>query len=127
MKLVLKSLIVLTSLPLLGLGLAALCTPNAMLGLFDLIPKGVYGYNTIRADLGGLLIGSGLMILIGLWKRNKNWFDVAIMMMGLLLFGRVVSTIADGWSNMAIPAIVVEVFAVTVLTIAKKSWKVIEA
>jgi hypothetical protein len=117
MKNVPKLLAVFASLPLLGLGFAAMFSPNSMLDLFALTPRGTYGLNTIRADLGGLLIGSGLMIWIGLWKKQVIWFQATILLMGLLLFGRLISTVADGWTNAAIPAIVVEVFAVVVLSL----------
>jgi hypothetical protein len=118
MKKLVNVLAVVASLPLLGLGFAAMFSPNSMLDLFTLTPRGIYGYNTIRADLGGLLVGSGLMIWIGLWKKQPVWFHAVMFMMALLLFGRLISTVFDGWTNAAIPAIGVELFAILVLT-----WK----
>ena len=41
--------------------------------------------------------------------------------MALLLCGRLISTVADGWANEAIPAIVLEVYAVIVLTLAYRA------
>ena len=124
MKNALKILAAVASLPLLGLGFAAMFSPNSMLELFDLTPKGTYGYNTIRADLGGLLIGSGLMIWIGLWKKQNSWFNATIFMMALLLFGRLISTVIDGWTNAAIPAIAVEIFALVILTLNNRKDKI---
>ncbi|HVM89887.1 MAG TPA: DUF4345 family protein [Puia sp.] len=124
MKNVLKVLVALSSLPLLGLGFAAMLSPNSMLDLFDLTPKGTYGYNTIRADLGGLLIGSGLMIWIGLLKTQNSWFNATIFLMAILLFGRLLSTLIDGWTNAAIPAIGVEIFAIIILTLYKRQDKI---
>lgn len=115
-----KVLAIIASLPLLGLGFAAMFSPNSMLELFDLTPKGIYGYNTIRADLGGLLIGSGLMIWIGLFKQQKIWFNAVIFIMALLLFGRLLSTIVDGWTNASFPAIGVEIFAIIILSLLNK-------
>lgn len=118
MKNVLRALAFVASLPLLILGFGAMFSPSSMLDLFDLTPKGVFGYNTIRADLGGLLIGSGLMIWIGMWTKQITWFYATMLIMALLLFGRIVSTVLDGWTSAAIPAIGVEIFAIIVLTLS---------
>jgi cation transport ATPase len=61
------------------------------------------------------------MILIGIWQKNKTWFAATAFMMALLLCGRLISTVADGWANEAIPAIVLEVYAVIVLTLAYRA------
>jgi cation transport ATPase len=118
MKLYLKVLAALGALPLFVLGFKAMLMPSSMIDMFELTPKAIFGFNTIRADLGGLLVGSGAMICIGIWQKNKTWFAASAFMMALLLCGRLISTVADGWTNEAIPAIVVEVYAVIVLMLA---------
>ncbi len=92
--------------------------PTTTFELFDLYPRGVFGMNNIRADLGGMLIASGLMILIGLWRQNHTWFFATILMMGILLVGRIVSFIVDGWTPAMIPAVVVEIVVIGVLFLA---------
>lgn len=120
MKTLIKILVVFSSIPLLILGVKAMFTPTSMIELFDLNPRGIFGMNTIRADLGGMLIASSFMILIGLLKQNITWFLATILMMTTLLFGRIISFITDGWTVAAIPAIVVEVFVVLVMLLAYK-------
>ena len=121
MKPYLKVLAALGALPLFFLGFKAMFFPGSMIDMFELTPKATFGFNTIRADLGGLLVGSGAMILIGMWQKNKTWFAATAFMMALLLFGRLISSVADGWTSEAIPAIVVEVYAVIVLTLAYRT------
>ena len=118
MKNVIKILLVISSIPLFVLGVKAMFAPMITLELFDLDPRGVFGMNNIRADLGGMLIASGLMIVIGLWRQNHTWFLATILLMSTLLFGRIISFIADGWTSAAIPAVVVEIVVIGVLFLA---------
>lgn len=116
----LQALVLLSSLPLFGLGLGAMFIPERMLELLDLTPRGTYGYNTIRSDIGGLLISSGLLIVIGWRTRNASWFLATALVMGLLLVGRFVSLALDGVTAQAVPAIVVEVVVVSLMLIASR-------
>ncbi len=118
MKNLIKGLVVLASLPLLVLGLKAMFAPVSMFEMFNLNPQGVFGLNTIRADLGGMLTSSAVMMYIGLWKKNPTWFMATILVMATLLVGRVISFITDGWTNAAIPAVVVEFVVIGVLLLA---------
>ena len=113
-------LLIVASIPLIGLGIGAMFVPNSMLEVFDLSPKGTYGLNTIRSDLGGLLIGSAVMIWIGLWTHQKTWFAAPALLMALLLLGRFISVVIDGWTPATIPAVVVEILVILVLSIKLK-------
>jgi len=118
MKSYIKILAIVASLPLLGLGLAAMFAPSTMYDMLNLKPEGTFGINTVRADIGGMLVSSALMIWIGLWRGNPTWFSATILVMITLLVGRTISTIADGFTTAAIPAIAVEIYTVTVLYFA---------
>ena len=118
MKNLIKILVVISSIPLLVLGVRAMFAPTTTFELFDLDPRGVFGMNNIRADLGGLLIASALMILIGLWRQNHTWFLATILIMGTLLIGRIISFIIDGWTPAAIPPVVIEVLIIGILFLA---------
>jgi hypothetical protein len=118
MNKLIKILVIISSIPLLVIGVKAMFAPTTTFELFDLDPRGVFGLNNIRADFGGMLIASALMILIGLWRQNHTWFFATILMMGSLLVGRFISFIVDGWTPAAIPAVVVELFVIGVLFLA---------
>jgi hypothetical protein len=122
MKNVIKILAIIASLPLLVLGAKAMFFPTSMFEMFDLKPQGTFGMNTIRADLGGMLIASALMIYVGLWKKNTTWFLATILIMSTLLVGRAISFVSDGWTNAAIPAVAVEVFVISVLSLAHNNF-----
>lgn len=127
MNSIFRLLAIVASLPLLGLGAGAMFAPQSMYQLLDLTPNGVYGINTIRSDIGGLLISSAIMIWIGIGKNNSTWLASAMLVMGTLLTGRVISTILDGFSNAAIPAFVVETLVIVILYLNVQRLKVAEA
>ncbi len=120
MKTLIKVLAIIASLPLFALGAAAMFSPTSMYEMLNLKPQGVFGINTVRSDIGGMLIGSAVMIWLGLWKQNNFWFRSTILVMATLLVGRTISTIADGFTTAAIPAIAVETYTIVVLYIAIK-------
>ncbi|MBU6340497.1 MAG: DUF4345 family protein [Bacteroidetes bacterium] len=120
MKSLIKILALIASLPLLGLGLASMFAPASMYEMLNLKPEGTFGINTVRSDIGGMLISSAIMIWIGIWKQNASWFHATMLVMFTLLIGRLVSTLADGFTSAAIPAIGVEVYTIAVLYFATK-------
>jgi cation transport ATPase len=123
MKSLIRILAVIASLPLLGLGAASMFAPTSMYAMLNLQPQGIFGINTVRSDIGGMLISSAIMIWLGFLRQNTTWFQATILVMSTLLVGRTISTIADGFTTDAIPAIVVEVYTVVVLYFAIKQFK----
>jgi hypothetical protein len=118
MKIGIKILVLLVCVPLIVLGSKAMFFPTSTFELFDIKPIGIYGLNTIRADIGGILLGSALMILVGVFKNNPTWFLSTILIMSVVLVGRIISIVADGWTSATIPALVVETVVITVLYLA---------
>jgi prolipoprotein diacylglyceryltransferase len=88
--------------------------------MFQLQPLGVFGSNTIRGVIGGLLLGSGFMMIIGVLTKNSTWFIATILMMAVVIFGRIISIIADGWSNDFIVPLVAETVIIAVCFLAHK-------
>lgn len=114
----LRVVVTLSSLPLFCIGIGAMFVPSRMMDLVELAPRGTYGYNTIRSDIGGLLISSGMLILIGLWRREGTWFLAVTVVMSLLLVGRFVSFAIDGFTIAALPALVIEVVVIVAMLAA---------
>ena len=113
-------LVVLCSVPLLLLGIKSMFFPESTYDLLEVTPTGTYGVNTIRASIGGLfLTGSSLMVM-GMWTKNRTWFHAALLMVSIVFAGRIFSLCTDGWTTVAIPALVIEVFIIAVLVVASK-------
>jgi hypothetical protein len=120
MKYFVEILVVISSLTLLVFGLKAMFMPRTMLDFFDMDPRGVFGMNNIRGNLGGMLVACSLMIMIGLFTQNNTWFFASILLIGVLLVGRIISFIVDGWAPAALSALIIEVLIIAVLIVRTK-------
>ncbi len=113
-------LVFLCSVPLLLLGSTSMFFPESTYELFEVTPTGTYGFNTIRASLGGLFLTGALLMLAGLWTKDRTWFHAALLMVSIVFAGRIFSLCKDGWTHVATPALVIEVFIIGVLVVASK-------
>ena len=61
-----------------------------------------------------------VLMLAGLWTKNRTWFHAALLMVSIVFAGRIFSLCKDGWTHVATPALVIEVFIIGVLVVASK-------
>jgi hypothetical protein len=115
-----KISVVILCLPLLVLGLGAMFNPMAMLERFAVEPDGIHGLNTLRADIGGLLLGTAVLMLLGVFRNEKTWFLAAAVMMGVVAFGRLVGLAFDGFDPSVVPPLVVELVIVGAVIFAHR-------
>jgi cation transport ATPase len=120
MKNLVAILVLISSITLLVFGLKAMFMPRTMLDFFDIDPRGVFGMNSIRSNLGGMLIACASLMLMGLITQNNTWFFASILILGIILFGRIISFIADGWTTAALSALVIEILIIVVLIVRTK-------
>ena len=120
MKKITQFLVFLCSVPLLLLGINSMFFPESTYELFEVTPSGTYCFNTIRASLGGLFLTGASLMLAGLWTKNRTWFHASLLMVSIVFAGRIFSLCTDGWTNVAIPALVIEVLIIGILVVALK-------
>ena len=118
MNKVIRILIALLCLPLLGLGLAAMFNPVGMGPEFAVEPQSIHALNTIRGNLGGLLLSAALITVIGLWCNNTTWFLATAVIMGTVAFGRLIGFVFDGVDMATVPAFVIELVIIGVMVLA---------
>ena len=116
----LRIFITLLSIPLIVLGLKTMFDPTSMIEKWGMEPLGLTGLNSLRSMFPGVLVGSGLMMLMGIWKRNTTWFLATALLMGVVAFGRILSFALDGFDSASVPPTVVELLALAVLVVADK-------
>ena len=104
--------------PLLLFGVRAMFTPAGMAETFGVATQSINGLSTIRGDLGGLLLGTALMIGMGLWRNNTTWFLAAALLMSIVAFGRIVGFAVDGVDTATIRPFVAELLIVGVMLFA---------
>ena len=110
-----KILVILLSAPLVVLGVGAMFNAVEMAAQFGIQPQGIPGLSTLRADIGGLLLGSAILMLLGVWRNNTTWLLAAAVMMGVVAFGRLVGFIFDGFDAALVTPLVVELVIVGVM------------
>lgn len=116
-----RTLVVILCLPLIVLGLGTMFNPMGMLERFAVQPQGMHGLNTLRADIGGLLLGSATLMLLGAWRNNTTWLLAAAVMMGAVAVGRLVGLAFDGFEAAVVPPLVVELVIAGVAIFAHRS------
>jgi len=120
MNAAIKIAIALLSLPLLVLGFIAMFNPTGMFERLAVEPQGIHGLSTIRADVGGLLLGGAIMMLIGLWRSNTTWFLAVAVMMSAVAFGRLVGLVVDGVGNAVMLPLAVELVTAGLMLLARR-------
>lgn len=121
MKKTLNALVMLSSIIVLLLGIKNMFFPSDTIELYGIDLKGALIHNTFRGPISGTLIGIGLMLVMGLMTKNKTWYQSSLLLVLVILFGRVYSIMAEGWTDALMPPIAVEVFLILVLYFASKN------
>lgn len=120
MRLVLTGLIFVGGLFFLLAGIGFLLNPGPAGSDFGLLPDGVQGLSTIRADMTAFFIVAAFSMVWGAWKRNGDLLLVAAGLFAVALLGRIVSVIADGTYPGFIVPMGIEAVSVIVLLIASR-------
>lgn len=106
----------------IAIGLGFLLAPQKLAAAFFLSPVGTQGLATLRADFPGFFIGAAVFALIGAWRADARPLMVPLVMLGLALFGRIVSIIGDGMAPTAVQPMLVEVVMIALLALAARSF-----
>ena len=122
MRTVMRIVIGLVGLLNIGLGLGFLLAPEKMAQGFFLLPVGSQGLASLRADFTGFFIGAAVFALIGAWRADPKPLLVPLVMLGLALTGRTFSLIVDGVGPDAIGPMVIELFMLVVLLVARRTF-----
>jgi len=103
---------------LLALGLNFLFNPEGGGAQFGLVADGVRGLNSLRGDLGGMFLGSGILLVMGLVRAQPVYFLAVAVVIAAIAFGRLVGLLLDGLAGNSTPEFVVELVMVAVLLYA---------
>lgn len=113
----------LASLPLMLGGLVIMFDPTSVLGRLALTPDGAAGLNTIRGMVGGFLVASALMIVVGIVRRAPVWFLAVAVLMAAATVGRGVGLVLDGVTPLSLRPFLVEAVIVGLMVVAYRSQK----
>jgi hypothetical protein len=104
----------------IAIGFGFLLSPHRLAAAFFLSPVGAQGVATLRADFTGFFVGASVFALIGALAADARPLAVPIVMLGLALFGRIVSLLVDGVLPTTVPPMIVELVMILVLALGAR-------
>jgi len=114
METILQGLVGLSCLFLAGLGTRTMFAPKSMGEILDIEMETAAGLNTVRGFLGGLFIGSSIVLASGLVTGNTTFFLAVAMTMSVVVVGRWVGILVDGFNKKVVFPLVAEIAMVTI-------------
>jgi len=96
MVLTLRLLVGAIALLFLVMGAGFLLDPAGSAAGLSVTPEGVHGLNTLRGDMAGLFLGSTLLLILGLLRREATWLLAVAALMVVIALGRLVGFALDG-------------------------------
>jgi hypothetical protein len=118
MQIAIKIVVGLMALLFLALGFGAMFNPANAPMQFGIEAAGITGLSTIRGDLGGLFIGSAVILAWGVLRGQTMMFLAVAVLMGTIACGRLVGFVVDGASSDVMTPFVIELVMVVVLVFA---------
>lgn len=115
MKKLINILVILCLIIALLLGLRDIFTPSEMAPAYGLELKGVLAINTFRAVISGTILSIALMLLMGLFTKNKTWYQATLLLTAVILFCRTYSILLDGYTSEMLIPILIEVFIIVTM------------
>ena len=97
-----------------------LFTPEAIAAEFAILPAGVPGLATVRADLGGAFLAVGIFSILGLAQRARPWLYAAAIVVGTIASCRIVGFALDGLNRVTAAPFVVELVMVAILLVGAR-------
>ena len=118
MDIVLRTLVGVSALFLFSLGTRTMFAPKSMVGILSVEPMESAGLNTIRGFLGGLFIGSSIVLAIGLTTDNMTFVLAVAVTMSVVVVGRLLGIAIDGYDKKILFPLVAELVMVTIFITA---------
>jgi hypothetical protein len=118
-----RILVALAALFFLFMGVQFWFALDGVAHTFGLTPEGLTGRASIRADVGGLFIGGGLIMAHAAWRQCAMCAGAAATIVSVALVGRIVTVLLDGLPPGGVPPMVVEAVIVAILLWARANWK----
>ncbi len=88
--------------------------PRSMVDTLAVGPEGPAGLNTMRGFLGGLFVGSSIVLATGLATGNTTFFLAVATVMSAVVVGRLIGIAVDGFDKKVVFPLVLEVVMVTI-------------
>lgn len=122
MQLISRIFVGVIALLLLAIGTRLLFDTSAAMTEVGLATTRALGISTVRADVGGFFMVSGLLALWGAVSLNRNVLWPVQLMMAFALLGRIITVFVDGAAAAGVMQMGVELVIIALLQWARASW-----
>jgi len=96
-------------------GLRFALTPEPMAAEFSILAAGAPGLATVRGDLGGAFLATGIFACLGLANRARPWLYAAAIVLGTIATCRIAGFAIDGVSQRTLAPFIAELVMVAIL------------
>lgn len=118
MESLLQGLVGFCCLFLVGLGVRTMFAPDSMIDTLVIRPEGPAGLNTVRGFLGGLFLGSSIVLAAGLATGDTTFFLAVATVMGTVVLGRLAGVALDGYDKRVAFPLIAEMAMVAIFVMA---------
>lgn len=115
-----KFLLAVLAVPMMLAGIKIMFDPMSMVDRLAVEPLGALGLNSMRGLMGGLMLASGGMVVMGFVRRNTEWFLAFAFVMAVVSVGRIVGLAADGVDSASVRPLVIELLLVALAVLAHR-------
>jgi ribonuclease Z len=109
---------VLSGIFFLVLGIGFMTFPDTLATGFSVQPLSIQGLNALRGDFGGLFLGMGFFCFLGALRGKSGWLAVPIVFLLIIITGRAISLVFDGFFAGGGRSLIIEAFLVGLLSIS---------
>ena len=108
----------------LALGLVFLLAPARIAPSFSVVPNGVQGIATLRADFSAFFLCGGVFALIGAWQARRAPLRVPLLLLGIALGGRSIGVAMDGMVATTVTPMAAEFAMIVILALAYRQFAI---
>ena len=95
-------------------------SPHIAVGVLGLTDLNSTGLATARADLGGIFVAIGLLMLYGAARNNRAALTGGLVLVASAFAGRIFAAVTDGVASAQYPPLVIEAILVTLLLFGRQ-------
>jgi len=95
-------------------------SPHIAVGVLGLTDLNSTGLATARADLGGIFVAIGLLMLYGAARNNRAALTGGLVLVASAFAGRIFAAVTDGVTTAQYPPLVIEAILVTLLLFGRQ-------
>jgi hypothetical protein len=106
----------------LALGMIFLLAPTRIAPAFNVLPAGVQGVASLRADFSAFFLCGAAFALVGAWRQASAPLRVPLLLLGIALSGRLIGVVVDGVVATTLAPMVAEFAMIVILALAYRRF-----